>query len=96
MLNSKQRAYLRKLAQTENAIFQIGKGGISENQINQIIEALEKRELVKITLLDTVEDDKNEIANQLAENTKSEIVHVLGRKITLYKQSSTKPTIALP
>lgn len=100
MLKSKQRAYLRKLAQTEDAIFQIGKSGINDNQIGQMIDALEKRELIKINILDTVidniEDDKNKIADELAQKTNSEVVQVMGKKITLYKKSSKNPKIELP
>ena len=99
MLTSKQRAYLRKLAQTEEAIFQIGKTGINDNLVAQLKDALEKRELIKITLLDTVLDNsaesKNEIAEKLADLTKSNVVQVLGKKITLYKKSSKKPKLEL-
>ena len=100
MLTSKQRAYLRRLAQTEDAIFQIGKTGINDNLITQLKDALEKRELIKISLLDTMldntADDKKEIAQTLADLTKSNVVHVLGKKITLYKKSQKNPKIELP
>ena len=97
MLNSKQRAYLRKLAQTEEPIFQVGKGIINDNLVKQIKDALEKRELIKITMLDTAVDmadgGKEGIAEEIARLTKSEVVQVLGKKITLYKKSSKKPKI---
>ena len=100
MLTSKQRAYLRKLAQAENAIFQVGKLGINENLIEQLKDALEKNELIKISLLDTMldntDDDKNEIATTIASLTSSEVVSVMGKKITLYKKSTKKPKIELP
>ena len=96
MITSKQRAYLRSLAQNIDAIFQIGKNGINENQVKQIIDALEARELIKITILDSTADDKQVIANELADKTNSEVVQVIGKKITLYKRSINHPTIELP
>lgn len=96
MITSKQRAYLRSLAQNIDAIFQIGKNGINDNQIKQLIDALEARELIKITILDSTADDKQTIANELAEKTNSEVVQVIGKKITLYKRSKEHPTIELP
>jgi len=96
MLNPKQRAFLRKMAQTINPIFQVGKNGLSENQIIQIINALEARELIKITLLNTIPDEKHSLSEELAEATGAEIVHIIGNKLTLYKQSTKKPTIELP
>ena len=97
MLNSKQRAYLRRLAQTEEPIFQVGKGIINDNLVKQIKDALEKRELIKITMLDTAVDlaegGKAGIAEEIAKLTKAEVVQVLGKKITLYKKSSKKPKI---
>ena len=96
MITSKQRAYLRGLAQNIDAIFQVGKNGIHDNQIKQIIDALEARELVKITLLDTASSDRQSIANELAEKTGSDVVQIIGKKITLYKRSTKQPTIELP
>ena len=56
-MTSKQRAYLKSLASNISAIFQIGKSGISENTIKQIDDALEARELIKITVLETAPED---------------------------------------
>ena len=95
-MNSKQRAYLRGLAQKIEPIFQIGKAGISENQIEQINNALEARELIKITFLDTIPDDKQSLASEVASQTNSEIVQIVGKKLTLYKRSVNKPKIELP
>lgn len=96
MLNPKQRAFLRKMAQTISPIFQIGKNGLSENQIEQIQNALEARELIKITLLNTIPEEKHSIAEELASATNSDIVHLIGNKLTLYKESVKNPTIELP
>ena len=96
MITSKQRAYLRGLAQNLTPIFQIGKNGINDNQIEQISNALEARELIKINLLDSTPDDKHSIANELAEKTNSDVVQIIGKKITLYKRSTKEPKIELP
>jgi len=96
MLNPKQRAFLRKMAQTIPPIFQIGKNGLSENQIEQIQNALEARELIKITLLNTIPEEKHSIAEELANATNADIVHLIGNKLTLYKESTKKPVIELP
>ena len=89
-MTSKQRAYLRSLAQKIEPIFQIGKTGITDNQIEQLINALEARELIKITFLDTIPDDKTSIAEEIATKTNSEIVQIIGKKLTLYKKSTKK------
>ena len=96
MKTTKQRAYLRGLAQNLSPIFQIGKNGINDNQVLQINDALEAREIIKITLLDSTPDNKHSIANELAERTNSDVVQVIGKKITLYKRSSKAPKIELP
>lgn len=96
MITTKQRAYLRGLAQNLSPIFQIGKNGINDNQVLQINDALEAREIIKITLLDSTPDNKHSIANELAERTNSDVVQVIGKKITLYKKSSKAPKIELP
>ena len=96
MLKPNQRAYLRKLAQKMSPIFQVGKNGISDNQIEQLINALEARELIKINILNTTPDDKHSISEEIAKKTNSEIVHIIGNKVTLYKRSEKNPKIELP
>ena len=96
MITSKQRAYLRGLAQNLEPIFQIGKNGINDNQLEQISNALEARELIKINLLNSTPDDKHSIANELAEKTNSDVVQIIGKKITLYRRSTKTPKIELP
>lgn len=95
-MTSKQRAYLRGLAQKIDPIFQIGKSGISDNQIEQLSNALEARELIKISFLDSIPDDKNSIAEEIANKTNSEIVQIIGKKLTLFRKSTKKPKIELP
>lgn len=96
IMTSKQRAYLRGLAQNIDPIFQVGKTGITDNQIEQISNALEARELIKITFLDTIPENKNDIAEEIARRTNSEIVQIIGKKLTLFKRSIKKPKIELP
>ena len=95
-MNSKQRAFLRSLANNITSIFQVGKNGISENLIKQVDDALEARELIKLNVLETSPDDINNIANLLAEKTKSNIVQIMGNKITLYRARKKDSKIILP
>ena len=97
-MTSKQRSYLKGLAMTTEPIFQIGKSSITPEITAAIAEALEARELIKITVLKNCLDDGNAIAATLAERTHSEVVQVIGRKIVLYKQAKEekKRKIVLP
>ena len=94
-MTNKQRAYLSGLAANEPAIILVGKASVSPEVINQIDEALEKRELIKIGVLKNCMDDPSEIAQIMAERTRSEVVRVIGKKIILYRKSK-KPSITLP
>lgn len=85
-MNSKDRAFLRGKANTMEAIFQIGKGGVSENLVKQLVDALEARELIKITVLDTCEYEAKELGEIISDKTSSTLVQVVGKKITLYKK----------
>jgi len=95
MLSGKQKRYLRSLSATEPAIFQIGKDALSDTLIEQVANALKARELVKIRCLKTAPEDTRELAFDLAMNTKSEIVQIIGRTIILYRKAK-EPTIILP
>ncbi|MBE6541730.1 MAG: YhbY family RNA-binding protein [Ruminococcaceae bacterium] len=88
MLNSKQRATLKSVASKMDAIFQIGKGGVGEAAVKSIGDALEARELVKISVLDNSDEDARDAAENIAALTESEVVAVIGRKIILFKKSS--------
>lgn len=90
MLNSRQRAFLRGMANDYETIIQIGKGGISPALIKTVSEALYVRELIKIKVHNTAPDDIKTIANEVANQTASEIVHIIGSKIILYKHSDNK------
>ena len=96
MLTSKQRAALRGIAATYETIFQIGKGGINDNLIQQVLDALRKRELIKLRVLDNSMYTAREAAEEIAAKTKSEVVQVIGRKFVLWKRNPQEPVIELP
>jgi RNA-binding protein len=96
MITSKQRAYLRSLANTIGPIFQIGKEGISDNFLKQINDALEARELIKISVLENCNNGAKDLCNELANSVNAEPVQVIGRKIVLYRKSEKKPKIEFP
>lgn len=95
-MTSKQRAYLRGLANTIDAIFQIGKGGISDVLLEQLDNALEARELIKITVLETAPGSAKELAQDIADGTNSMVVQTVGNKITLFRQKKKNSKIELP
>ena len=88
MLKGKQKRQLRALAHHWSPIFQVGKSGVNSDMIQGIRDALEKRELLKVSILQNCEEDKDEVAQILSERTSSELVQVIGHTIVLYKQSS--------
>ena len=89
-LTSRERAYLRSLANPLEAIFQIGKGGLGPNFYTQVDEALEKRELIKVCLLETADVAPKDAAALLTQNTGSQSVQVIGRRIVLYRAAKEK------
>ena len=95
-MTSKQRAYLRGLANTMDAIFQIGKSGISDNLINQLSDALEARELIKVSVLETAPANAKTLGVEIAEATNSTLVQTVGSKITLYRPRKKDSKIVLP
>lgn len=96
MLTGKQTRYLRSKANRLKPIFQVGKSGVNDNMIEQIAEALEKRELIKISILQNCLEDKDEVAAALAEGANAELVQVIGSQIILYKESEENKQIQLP
>ena len=96
MLTGKQKSFLRSKAHHLDPIFQVGKGGVNENMIKQVADALEARELFKVSILQNCEEDKAVVAEHLAEGTGAEIVQLIGNTIVLYKESVEKKTIKLP
>ena len=87
---SKQRAYLKSLAMTMDPIFQVGKNSVTTENVEAIRQALDKRELIKISVLQNCDDDAREIAEVIAERTRSQVVQVIGKKIVLYKEGKDK------
>ena len=85
-MTSKDRAFLRGKANTMEAIFQVGKGGVNDNLIKQLVDALNARELIKISVLDNCDYEAKELGEILSKETKSTLVQVVGKKITLYKK----------
>ncbi|MEH7399826.1 MULTISPECIES: ribosome assembly RNA-binding protein YhbY [Bacillaceae] len=96
MLTGKQKRFLRSKAHHLNPIFQVGKGGVNENMVKQISEALEVRELLKVSILQNCDDDRYDVADQLVEGTNAELVQVIGHTVVLYKESEENKTIVLP
>ncbi len=90
MFTSKQRAHLKSLASTQKPVMQVGKEGIGENLVKSLSEALEARELVKVTLLPASGEDGENLAANLADLVGAEVVAVIGRKAILYRRSSRK------
>ncbi|KHD85222.1 ribosome assembly RNA-binding protein YhbY [Heyndrickxia ginsengihumi] len=96
MLTGKQKRFLRSKAHHLNPIFQVGKGGVNENMIRQVSDALEARELMKISVLQNCEEDKQTVADQLVQGTNAELVQIIGNTIVLYKESKENKEIVLP
>ncbi len=96
MLTSKQRAYLRSLANGLDTILMVGKGGMSEQIEKQAADALKARELIKGKVLETCELSPREAAETIAEAIKADVVQVIGTKFVLYKRNEKEPKIELP
>ena len=94
-MNSKDRPYLRSLANSIEPIFQVGKSGVNNNLIKQVDDALEARELIKITVLETAPENATEVSKKLANDTNSVVLQVLGRKITLYRKRKKDSKIGI-
>ena len=95
-MTSKQRAYLKGLASTMDPVVHVGKASASAEVVTSVEEALNARELIKIGVLKNCADDPHTVAEIIAERTHSQIVHVIGKKIVLYKANKDKPVIKLP
>ena len=95
-MTSKQRSYLKGLAMILEPVFQIGKSSVTPENVEAIAEVFNTRELVKISILKNCLDDPKEIANTVAERTRSQVVQVIGKKFVLYKPFKDNPKIILP
>lgn len=88
MLNSKQRAYLKTLAQPQKAIFQVGKNEISDNMLSQLSDALTARELIKVSVLENSDYTAREASELIAEKLGADVVLVVGNKFILYRETT--------
>ena len=96
-MTTKQRAYLKSLAMTMDPIFQAGKNSLTPEFVKAVSEALEARELIKVSVLKNCADDPKELAAVLAERTRSQVVQVIGKKIVQYREGrDKKKKIQLP
>lgn len=96
MLNGKQRAYLRSIANTIDTILIIGKGGITDQVVKQADDALTAREIIKGKVLENSELSSRQVADMLSEETSSDVVQVIGSKFVLYRPNPDEPQIKLP
>ncbi len=96
MITSKQRAFLRAQANELPAIMQVGKGGLTENILKTVSDALEARELIKLHVLENSGESPREVLDAMCEALGADPVAVTGKKIILYRPSEKKPTIVLP
>lgn len=96
MLTGKQKRFLRAKAHHLTPIFQVGKGGVNENMVNQIADVLEARELIKVSILQNCDEDRDTVASQLADGADAELVQIIGNTIVLYKESVENKQIQLP
>lgn len=96
MLTGKEKRFLRSLANTMEPIVQVGKGSVNESVLFSLNEALEARELVKVRVLKNCLEEVGDVAQTLAEQSKAELVQVIGRNVLLYRRHPKKPVIELP
>ena len=95
-MTSKQRAYLRGLANTMESILHAGKGGVSDAMIKQADDALEARELIKGKVLETAPGTAREVAEEIAAQVTAQVVQVIGRTFVLFRQKEKDSQIKLP
>lgn len=95
MLNSRQRAQLRGIANSYETIFQVGKGGINDQLIKQVDEALEARELIKLRTLENSPENSRSAADIIAQRVGADVVQVIGYRFILYRESKNNKTIKL-
>lgn len=96
MLTGKQKNYLRGLAHKLQPIIQIGKGGVNEMLLKTLADALEARELVKVSVLQNCMEEPKTLAPDMADAIGAEVVQVIGRTLVFYKESTNKKEIVLP
>ena len=95
-MTSKQRAYLRSLANTMDPIVHVGKDGVNENMVKQVSDALEARELIKGTVLQNSPMTAREAINALCESADAVPVQCIGNRFVIYRAREKDPKIILP
>lgn len=96
LITGKQRSFLKSMANSIDPIFQIGKGGVSDNLIKQVDDALNAREIVKISILKNSDLDPKQVAIELADELNAEFIQSIGKRFTLYRESEKNKKIDLP
>ncbi|CAM3815893.1 ribosome assembly RNA-binding protein YhbY [Mesobacillus zeae] len=96
MLTGKQKRFLRSKAHNLSPIFQVGKGGVNENMVSQIADALEARELIKVSILQNCDEDRDTVAAHISKGAGAELAQVIGNTIVLYKESRENKQLELP
>lgn len=96
MLTGKQRSYLKSVAHNLDPIFQLGKNGLTENFVKQVDDALNAREIVKISVLKNSVLDSTDVAVELVQRLNAEFVQSIGRRFVIYRESKDNKTIMLP
>jgi len=96
VLTGKQRSYLKSVAHNLDPIFQLGKNGLTENFVKQVDDALNAREIVKISVLKNSVLDSTDVAVELVQRLNAEFVQSIGRRFVIYRESKDNKTIMLP
>lgn len=96
MLTSKQRSFLRSMGNPMEPLFQVGKGGLTDNVIQAVEDALLARELIKLRILPSLLQEPKEVAHELAEALGADVVQVIGKSFLIYKRNPEEPRIELP
>lgn len=96
LLNNKQIKYLKSLANSIDAKYQIGKNEITETSLDMLDKALKKNELIKVSVNSSVKEEKEAFAKILSENLHAEVVQILGNTITLFRKNLKDGKIHLP
>ena len=96
MLTGKQKRFLRGQAHHLKPILQVGKGGVNENLVKQVADALEARELIKVSILQNCKEDKEVVAEEIKHGAKAELVQIIGKTLIYYKESKEQKSIELP
>ncbi|MFC0231770.1 ribosome assembly RNA-binding protein YhbY [Bhargavaea ullalensis] len=96
MLTGKQKSFLRSEAHHLQPLFQVGKHGVNDELVAGVGDALEKRELLKVSVLQNCPEDRGEVAEKLVGGTGAELVQTIGNTIVLYRESKENKRLLLP